>query len=142
MDSTLEAANVKIEAGASLKDAELMAAPQPSPEALLAGDVGRYALFLDCDGTLLDIASTPNEVHVPDGLVELLVGLSKRLGGALAVLTGRRLAEIDLLLTPAEFVGAGVHGAEIRTAAGSPVTRVASALPDMLVEQVVRRCQA
>jgi trehalose 6-phosphate phosphatase len=142
MDSTLEATNVKIEAGASLKDAELMAAPQPSPEALLAGDVGRYALFLDCDGTLLDIAPTPSEVHVPDGLVELLVGLSKRLGGALAVLTGRRLAEIDVLLTPAKLIGAGVHGAEIRTAAGGPITRVASALPDMLVEQVVRRCQA
>ncbi len=77
MDSTLEATNVKIESGASLKDAELMAAPQPSPDELLAGDVGRYALFLDCDGTLLDIAPTPSEVHVPDGLVELLVGLSK-----------------------------------------------------------------
>jgi trehalose 6-phosphate phosphatase len=120
----------------------LMAAAQLSPDELLAGDVGRYALFLDCDGTLLDIAPTPNEVRVPDGLVELIVGLSKRLGGALAVLTGRRLAEIDLLLTPARLIGAGVHGAEIRTVAGGPITRVASALPKALVEEVVRRCQA
>jgi trehalose 6-phosphate phosphatase len=142
MDSTLQTMNVKIEAGASIKDAELMAAAQLSPDELLAGDVGRYALFLDCDGTLLDIAPTPNEVRVPDGLVELLVGLSKRLGGALAVLTGRRLAEIDLLLTPARLIGAGVHGAEIRTVAGRPITRVASALPKALVEEVVRRCQA
>jgi trehalose 6-phosphate phosphatase len=142
MDSTLQTMNVKIEAGASIKDAELMAAAQLSPEELLAGDVGRYALFLDCDGTLLDIAPTPNEVRVPDGLVELIVGLSKRLGGALAVLTGRRLAEIDLLLTPARLIGAGVHGAEIRTVAGGPITRVASALPKALVEEVVRRCQA
>jgi trehalose 6-phosphate phosphatase len=142
MDSTLQAMNVKIEAGASMRDAELMAAAQPSPDELLAGDVGRYALFLDCDGTLLDIAPTPNEVHVPDGLVELLVGLSKRLDGALAVLTGRRLAEIDLLLTPAMLIGAGVHGAEIRTVAGGPITRVASALPNALVEEVIRRCQA
>ena len=142
MDSTLQTMNVKIEAGASIKDAELMAAAQLSPDELLAGDVGRYALFLDCDGTLLDIAPTPNEVRVPDGLVELLVGLSKRLGGALAVLTGRRLAEIDLLLTPARLIGAGVHGAEIRTIAGGPITRVASALPKALVEEVVRRCQA
>jgi trehalose 6-phosphate phosphatase len=141
MDSTLQTMNVKIEAGASIKDAELMAAAQLSPDELLAGDVGRYALFLDCDGTLLDIAPTPNEVRVPDGLVELLVGLSKRLGGALAVLTGRRLAEIDLLLTPARLIGAGVHGAEIRTVAGGPITRVASALPKALVEEVVRRCQ-
>jgi trehalose 6-phosphate phosphatase len=142
MDSTLQTMNVKIEAGASIKDAELMAAAQLSPDELLAGDVGRYALFLDCDGTLLDIAPTPNEVRVPDGLVELIVGLSKRLGGALAVLTGRRLAEIDLLLTPARLIGAGVHGAEIRTVAGGPITRVASALPKALVEEVVRRCQA
>ncbi|MBC7832824.1 MAG: trehalose-phosphatase [Hyphomicrobium sp.] len=140
--SSLEATNVKIEAGASLKDAEWMAAPQPSPDALLDGDVRNYALFLDCDGTLLDIAPTPSEVRVPDGLVELLVRISKRLRGALAVLTGRRLAEIDVLLTPAQLIGAGVHGAEIRTAAGSPIARVATALPEMLVEQVVRRCQA
>ena len=142
MDSILQAMNMKIEAGASMMDAELMAAAQPSPDELLAGDVGRYALFLDCDGTLLDIAPTPNGVHVPDGLVELLVGLSKKLGGALAVLTGRRLAEIDLLLTPARLIGAGVHGAEIRTVAGGPITRVASALPNALVEEVIRRCQA
>ena len=77
--SSLEATNVKIEAGASLKDAEWMAAAQPSPDALLAGDVRSYALFLDCDGTLLDIAPTPSEVHVPDGLVELLVRLSRGL---------------------------------------------------------------
>ena len=140
--SSLEATNVKIEAGASLKDAEWMAVAQPSPDALLAGDVRNYALFLDCDGTLLDIAPTPNEVRVPDGLVELLVRISKGLGGALAVLTGRRLAEIDVLLTPARLIGAGVHGAEIRTAVGGAIARVATALPETLVEQVVRRCQA
>lgn len=139
--SGLEATNVKIEAGASLSDAEWMAVAQPSPEALLAGDVHNYALFLDCDGTLLDIAPTPSEVRVPAGLVELLVRISSGLGGALAVLTGRRLAEIDVLLAPAQLIGAGVHGAEIRTAAGAAIARVATALPDTLVEQVVRRCQ-
>ena len=80
-------------------------------------------------------------MHVPDGLVELLVRVSKGLGGALAVLTGRRLAEIDLLLEPAMLVGAGVHGAEIRTASGGAIARVASALPNTLVEEVVRRTQ-
>ena len=115
MRSTLEATSVKIEAGASLQDSIWADAKRPSPAELLAGDAHNYALFLDCDGTLLDIAPTPNEVRVPDGLVELLVRISKGLGGALAVLTGRRLAEIDVLLTPAKLIGAGVHGAEIRT---------------------------
>jgi trehalose 6-phosphate phosphatase len=132
---------VKTEAGASLQDSAWADAKRPSPAELLAGDARNYALFLDCDGTLLDIAPTPNEVRVPDGLVELLVRISKGLGGALAVLTGRRLAEIDVLLTPAKLIGAGVHGAEIRTVNAGAIARVASALPNSLVEEVVRRTQ-
>ena len=141
MRSTLEATSVKIEAGASLQDSIWTDAKRPSPVELLAGDAHNYALFLDCDGTLLDIAPTPNEVRVPGGLVELLVRLSKGLGGALAVLTGRRLAEIDVLLAPAKLIGAGVHGAEIRTVNAGAIARVASALPNSLVEEVVRRTQ-
>ena len=141
MCSISEATSVKTEAGASLQDSAWADAKQPSPAELLAGNVGSYALFLDCDGTLLDIAPTPNEVRVPDRLVELLVRISKGLGGALAVLTGRRLAEIDVLLTPAKLIGAGVHGAEIRTVNAGAIARVASALPDSLVEEVVRRTQ-
>jgi trehalose 6-phosphate phosphatase len=141
MRSTLEATSVKIEAGASLQDSIWTDAQRPSPVELLAGDAHNYALFLDCDGTLLDIAPTPNEVRVPGGLVELLVRLSKGLGGALAVLTGRRLAEIDVLLAPAKLIGAGVHGAEIRTVNAGAIARVASALPNSLVEEVVRRTQ-
>ncbi|MBZ0210163.1 MAG: trehalose-phosphatase [Hyphomicrobium sp.] len=126
---------------ASLGEARGVDAKQQSPSELLAGDVRSYALFLDCDGTLLDIAPTPNEVRVPPGLVELLVRISKGLGGALAVLTGRQLAEIDTLLTPAKLVGAGVHGAELRTVSGGAIARVASTLPNSLVEEVMRRTQ-
>ena len=72
----------------------------PTPGDLLAGDVRCYALFLDCDGTLLDIAPTPNEVVVPANLVETLSRIYKGLGGALAILTGRQLAEIDTLMKP------------------------------------------
>ncbi|MEI9900837.1 MAG: trehalose-phosphatase [Hyphomicrobium sp.] len=75
------------------------------------------------------------------GLVELLTRLSSRLGGALAILTGRQLAEIDLLLQPAQFIGAGVHGSELRARHGGIIDAVASALPDELVEQVLRRAQ-
>ncbi|HVX37268.1 MAG TPA: trehalose-phosphatase [Hyphomicrobium sp.] len=71
-------------------------------------------LFLDIDGTLLDVALTPSTVHVPPGLAELLGTLASRLSGALAIVTGRPIAEADELLKPMKFVAAGVHGAEMR----------------------------
>jgi trehalose 6-phosphate phosphatase len=107
----------------------------PSMEAL-ARDAGNSALFLDCDGTLLDIALSPDTVTVPAGLVELLVRVSKRLDGALAILSGRQLAEIDNLLAPAMLIGAGVHGGELRTTPGGPITQVATSLPNSLIERV------
>ncbi len=73
---------------------------------------------------------------MPPGLAELLVRVSKGLDGAFAILTGRQLAEIDELLAPAKFVGGGVHGAELRTTPGGPITRVATALPDALVGEL------
>lgn len=103
---------------------------------ILSEHPSKCALFLDVDGTLLDIAPTPGEVVVPPDLPELLVRLSKGLDGALAILTGRQLSEIDELLAPAMLVGAGVHGAELRTTPGGPITRVATALPETLVEQL------
>jgi trehalose 6-phosphate phosphatase len=127
---------VKATAETSLRGARTDAASR-----LLAGDVSNYALFLDCDGTLLNIAPTPNEVRVPADLVELLVRISRGLRGALGILTGRQLAEIDVLLAPTKFVGSGVHGAELRTVSGGAVARVASALPSELVDQVMRRMQ-
>lgn len=141
MSSQATAKNIKVEAGASLEESDWLDTPPPSPERLLAGDVANLALFLDCDGTLLNIAPTPNEVSVPQGLVPLLERLSSGLNGALAVLTGRQLAEIDVLLSPAKLLGAGVHGAEMRTSRGAPIVRVASALPKSLVEHVMHRVQ-
>jgi len=104
---------------------------------VLGGNPARYALFLDVDGTLLDIAATPNEVVVPRLLAPLLARIGKGLDGALAVLSGRQLAEIDTILAPLKLVGAGVHGAELRTAAGEPIVRVAMSLPGSLVDQAL-----
>lgn len=73
------------------------------------------ALFLDFDGTLIDVAASPEGVQVPHGLPALLEGLREALGGALAILTGRAIADVDRLLAPGVFVAAGVHGAEYRT---------------------------
>jgi trehalose 6-phosphate phosphatase len=76
------------------------------------------ALFLDFDGTLVDIAPQPDEVIVPPALVHTLEQLHTYLGGALALISGRPIEQIDEYLRPLVFPAAGVHGAERRTAAG------------------------
>lgn len=72
------------------------------------------ALFLDFDGTLVDFAPQPSQVTVSTRLPGLLHLLYQRLDGGLAIITGRRLKEIDALLAPTILPGAGVHGAELR----------------------------
>jgi trehalose 6-phosphate phosphatase len=76
------------------------------------------ALFLDFDGTLVDIAPQPEEVVVPSGLVPTLAGLQTCLGGAVALISGRPIAQIDDFLAPLRLPTAGVHGAERRRADG------------------------
>jgi trehalose 6-phosphate phosphatase len=77
-----------------------------------------WALFLDVDGTLLEIAETPQSVHVPETLKQLLVSLSLRLGGALGLISGRSLNDLDHLFAPLRFCAAGVHGWERRDVTG------------------------
>jgi trehalose 6-phosphate phosphatase len=76
------------------------------------------AILLDVDGTLLDIAPTPQEVCVPDSLRRTLAALSKRLGGALALVSGRALSDLDKLFAPLRLPTIGGHGAEMRPSAG------------------------
>ncbi len=77
------------------------------------------ALFLDFDGTLVEIAAHPEAVIMPPGLVATLGRLKSRLGGAVAVVSGRPIAQIDRVLDPLVLCVAGVHGAERRRADGS-----------------------
>lgn len=77
------------------------------------------ALFLDVDGTLLEIASRPDRVHVPSGLPSLLNILTRQRGGALALVSGRPLAEVDRLFRPWRGAAAGLHGIERRRADGT-----------------------
>jgi trehalose 6-phosphate phosphatase len=78
-----------------------------------------WALFLDIDGTLIDIAATPDAVVVPSDLGELLRSLQPLLGGAVALVSGRRLTDIDRLFAPLKVAAAGQHGAEIRLPDGT-----------------------
>jgi len=82
-----------------------------------------WALFLDIDGTLIDLADTPDGIVVPSDLPENLHRLSLRLGGALALVTGRALAYADQLFVPYEFPLAGLHGSERRGPSGA-VSRI------------------
>lgn len=79
----------------------------------------RLALFLDVDGTLLEIAETPYAVAVPDAVKLRLHDLSSRLHRALALVSGRSLATLDQLFAPHRFTAAGIHGCERRLAGGS-----------------------
>lgn len=102
---------------------------------LIAGG-GPIALFLDIDGTLLDVALTPSTVHVPPKLAELLESVATRLAGALAIVTGRQLEEADRLLQPSKFVAAGVHGAQMRLSPSGRIERLASGFNAGLVEEI------
>ena len=79
----------------------------------------RSALFLDVDGTLLEIAPRPELVQVPDGLPSLMVRLSAQREGALALISGRPLAQLDRLFQPWQGAAAGLHGLERRRADGT-----------------------
>ena len=82
--------------------------------------LARAALLLDLDGTLLDIAPTPGEVVVAPGLTADLAVLRLLCGDALAVVTGRPIAQVDALLGDVPFAVAGEHGTAIRHAPGLP----------------------
>ncbi|MEZ5786461.1 MAG: trehalose-phosphatase [Xanthobacteraceae bacterium] len=72
------------------------------------------AVFLDIDGTLLDIAPSPQAVIVPAGLIDALMRLHDSLAGALAFVSGRPLVEIDRLFAPMHIPAAAEHGAVVR----------------------------
>jgi trehalose 6-phosphate phosphatase len=118
----------------------------PPPPDLLDG----AALFLDFDGTLVDLAETPDAIRVPDALAPLLGRLRRRLDGRIAVVSGRALADLERHLPLTDIAFSGSHGLELRLADGTAlplsvpagledvtarVHRFAEAEPGLLVEQ-------
>ena len=116
--------------------AERTALSLPPPPRLRAAEV---ALFLDVDGTLLEIEREPGAVHVPKRLCEILEQLQSATGGALALVSGRSLDQLDRLFSPLLFSAAGLHGLERRNL-GRKVERAAPD-PDMF-ERARRRLAA
>jgi trehalose 6-phosphate phosphatase len=103
-----------------------------------------WAYFLDVDGTLLEIAESPEAVQVPVDLIGNLARLHEATGGAVALLSGRRIADLDALFQPLKLPAAGVHGLERRRAdsiveSATPigVTRALRELQPLLAEFVV-----
>jgi trehalose 6-phosphate phosphatase len=88
----------------------------PSP--VLPLDRKQTALFFDFDGTLAPIVADPHTVRLPPRTVDLLARLSALTEGALAVVSGRPVAELDLLLKPLVLPVGGVHGRQRRDSAG------------------------
>jgi trehalose 6-phosphate phosphatase len=95
------------------------------------------ALFLDVDGTLLDLAARPEEVVTPAGLVATLAGAERKLAGALALISGRAIVDVDHLFAPLRLRASGVHGAEIRLDPEASTTPTAAAdLPQSLLAEL------
>lgn len=92
---------------------------QPRPHPLRPPSLdANSALFLDFDGTLADLSPRPESVHVPPELIDTLTHLQRALHGAVAVVSGRPIEQLDALLHPLRLPIAGVHGVERRCADG------------------------
>lgn len=92
-----------------------MNAMPPPPAALLDG----AALFLDFDGTLIEFAERPDDIVVPPRLGAMLAGLRERLGGRLAIVSGRSLADLERYVPASGIAFCGSHGIEVKRADGT-----------------------
>lgn len=90
-----------------------MAFPHTLPE-----PIDDWALFLDVDGTLIEIADAPDAVSVDPAMIDVLARLDRRFDGALALVSGRELETLDRLFRPLRPTAAGLHGLERRTPGG------------------------
>lgn len=93
----------------------------------------KYAWFFDLDGTLAEIKPHPDQVVVPDNILQGLQLLATASDGALALISGRSMVELDALAKPYRFPLAGVHGAERRDINGK--THIVH-LPDAIARDI------
>jgi trehalose 6-phosphate phosphatase len=100
-------------------------------------DLARVAILLDVDGTIIDVAATPQGVVVPEPLLQALATLHTRTGGALALVSGRLVENLDQLFAPLVLPCIGGHGVEYRSSAWAPLHRQAIELSATVKTQVV-----
>ena len=98
----------------------------PPPNAF---SLGTDAFLLDVDGTIIDIAPTPDAVHVPESLKQTLSRLQKGTDGAIALVSGRKLETLDSMFAPLALAAVGCHGAEWRLGPDHPIEFRARPLP-------------
>jgi len=108
--------------------------PPPAPAALTAD--GPIALFLDFDGTLVDIAPTPDSIDVPSNLAERLAALAARYEGRVALISGRAISDLERHIGPVTIACAGSHGSDCRAADGKSIGDVPESLPEEVLAQI------
>src|ERR1017187_60012 len=94
-------------------------------------DAKSIALLLDVDGTMIDFGPSPHEVDVSDYLRESLARRSRLTGGALALVSGRPIGDLDALFAPLKLPAIGGHGAELRGRGGEAIRSVAPLPQDL-----------
>jgi trehalose 6-phosphate phosphatase len=99
-------------------------------------DIARVAILLDVDGTILDVAATPQSVVVPASLVQTLGELHVRTNGAVALISGRLIESLDDLFVPLNLPCVGGHGVEWRISGSAPIQRRYGELSPLLKKQV------
>lgn len=116
--------------------------PPPDLDTLLApAGQSPLALFLDFDGTLVDLAPTPDGIQVPPHLSRSLHRLADRLKGRLALVSGRAIVDLEDHLGPMSIAKAGSHGSDCRHADGENIGEVPSGLPPELLARVAEFAQ-
>lgn len=111
--------------------------PRPSPPPLAELLAQRpVSLFLDFDGTLVGIAPRPGDIHVPSNLSDRLHDLQGRLGGRLALVSGRALDDLESHLGPVSIARAGSHGASRFIADGTRLGEAPEGLPQSAIEEL------
>ena len=93
---------------------------------------GSACFFLDVDGTLLEFGPTPDAVGVHAELLQLLVDVAAACEGALALISGRSLPQLDALFGPRQWPAAGLHGAQRRDARGRLHVHPGDPIPDQI----------
>ena len=99
-----------------------------------------WAWFFDIDGTLVELAPTPSSIVINDDLPKLIARLSELSGGAVSLITGRAISNVDELLTLPQVSVAGQHGAEVRMPAGSHDTGEFAVDFDAIAREVAALC--